>query len=184
MQHQPAVPVPSASLSGPRPPAPAALTGLRGEQGDWAVDLRRAHRRGHVETMITRAESAPIPPEELSLLRAAYVDGRTAIEIASIALAASASAPPTRAPSSRAVRRRLRTIARRVTSPLFLFVLRHRDTWPPARRKVANACVLQGLSLRETARMLGLSLYNVRRHHGAILALFESIAHAPMRRSA
>jgi DNA-directed RNA polymerase specialized sigma24 family protein len=59
-------------------------------------------------------------------------------------------------------------------SPQFIYVLRQRDEWTPTRRRVATACLLHGLSLRQAAAALHLSLYTVRRHQDAIIALFES----------
>jgi DNA-directed RNA polymerase specialized sigma24 family protein len=133
-----------------------------------STDLRRRHHRDLVQRLLDRATCLPAP--DLALLRAAYDDGRSAVEIAAML-----------GTEPRAIRRRLRRLAQRVLSEEFLFVLRHRDSWDSARRNIATACLLHGRSIRQTARELGLSLYTVRRHYLAILALFEAAAGRPAR---
>ncbi|MCA9271470.1 MAG: response regulator transcription factor [Phycisphaerales bacterium] len=54
----------------------------------------------------------------------------------------------------------------------------HQSRWRPTRRKVAGACVLEGLSIREAAERLKLSPYTVRKHKEAIDALCEEIPSA------
>jgi DNA-directed RNA polymerase specialized sigma24 family protein len=173
----------------------ATTTRIAAAETTWGGDLRRSQRREAVQVLLDRAQAAELPSEQVALLRAAYADGRSAIEIAALVSAASidpthaADAPrdptiPRVSATPRAIRRRLRRLSRRVMSPQFIFVLRHRDTWPPSRRRVATACVLHGLSLRQAAASLRLSLYTVRRHHDAIGALFESVTRTPIRQSA
>ncbi|HHN79041.1 MAG TPA: hypothetical protein ENK11_10285 [Phycisphaerales bacterium] len=72
----------------------------------------------------------------------------------------------------RTARRRLRKIIARLLSPRFVFVIENRKAWPATRRRAAMACVVQGLSLREAASKMGVSLHAVRRHMDAVEALY------------
>ncbi|USN99697.1 MAG: hypothetical protein H6810_03290 [Phycisphaeraceae bacterium] len=74
--------------------------------------------------------------------------------------------------SARTERRRLRRLVTRVLSPRFAFVIASRRAWAPTRRRVAMACVVQGLSMREAGAALGLSLHSVRRQMDAVEALY------------
>jgi DNA-binding Lrp family transcriptional regulator len=76
----------------------------------------------------------------------------------------------------RSVRRRLRRLTRRVLSDRFAFVMRHRETWPASRRRIATACILQGRPIRAAAVELKTSLYNVRKQLDAVSALLDAFA--------
>lgn len=58
--------------------------------------------------------------------------------------------------------------------PRFDFVAALADSWRPTRRRIAHAFYINGKSLRETARSLGVSLYSVRHHRDAVEAMFEA----------
>lgn len=73
----------------------------------------------------------------------------------------------------RSLRRRLRRLVSRVTSRRFVGVMRQRDGWSPTRRRVATACVLEGLTMREASARLGVSYHVVRRHMDAVAALCD-----------
>jgi DNA-directed RNA polymerase specialized sigma24 family protein len=75
---------------------------------------------------------------------------------------------------ARALRRRVRQLAARLLEPKFVFVMREMRDWPTSRRAVAEAVVLHGLSLREAAAALSMSLHAVRREHAAVHALFTA----------
>ena len=127
---------------------------------DTSWDLRRKRRREVIERVVQRAEL--LTPADRALVLAYYRDQQNALDIARLA-----------GEPVRAVRRRLRRAVERVLSPRFQFVASRLGSWPPTRRRVACACVLQGFTLREASRRLGLSLHSVRRHHDAIQAMFE-----------
>jgi DNA-directed RNA polymerase specialized sigma24 family protein len=129
---------------------------------DLLTDRRFLFRRGVTESLARLAED--LPPDDRALIRAVYSDGKTAVEVGRLS-----GADP------RAVRRRIRRLARRVLSPEYLFVLRHKDRWPAARRKVAVACILHGRPMREVADELRVSLHAVRRHCEAVQAAFETV---------
>jgi DNA-directed RNA polymerase specialized sigma24 family protein len=126
-----------------------------------STDLRRRRRRDLVERLLERATCLPV--RDLALLQAAYHDGRSAVELSMLT-----------GTDVRSLRRQLRRLAERVLSQEFLFVLRHRDSWPPTRRRVATACILHGRPLRCASRELGISLHTVRQHYTAVVALFEA----------
>jgi len=116
--------------------------------------------RDHAEIIAARAEH--ILPEDRDLIRAVFADGMPVSTLARLT-----------GVDPRGLRRRVRALARRVLSDRFVFVLRSRSGWPATRRRVATACVLQGRSLRATARHLRLTLHAVRRHMDAVNALYD-----------
>lgn len=126
-----------------------------------AVDLRRRARRTLAERIVARSEG--LPAQDRTLVRLVYHEGRSVSELAGLM-----------GVSARTLRRRVRRLTTRVLSPRFLFVLSHQGKWSVTRRRVAEACVLGGMSLREAARALDLSFHTVRRHHDAVNALFEA----------
>lgn len=125
-----------------------------------AADLRRKHARDTVDQLIDRATL--LDPTERALIEAIYRDGKPVVELA-----------PLLAADPRVLRRRIRRIVRRAMSHEFAIVAQHRDRWPATRKRVATLCVLQGLSLREAASHLGISLHAVRRQHAAVQALID-----------
>ena len=133
------------------------------EDADAGVDLRRRRRRSDIDALLAMA--AHLPPEDAALVRAVFGQGMRASELAAV-----------RHESARAVRRRVRSVAKRALSPRFRVVVRDRGAWGPTRRRVADACVLQGMSMRAAAASQRLTLHSVRRHLDAINALVEQEA--------
>jgi DNA-directed RNA polymerase specialized sigma24 family protein len=127
---------------------------------DGEPDLRRRVTEEVVDRLLERATCLPLT--DRALLRAVYRDRQSTVELARLL----GSAP-------RQVRRRLRRLVARVLSPEFIFVLRHRESWPRLRAEVATACILEGKSLRQAARDLDRSLTSVRSAHREVLAGFE-----------
>lgn len=124
-------------------------------------DLRRRRRRELAEQIVRRADW--LPREDKSILQAIYEDGRSVTEVAVL-----------RGDSPRQLRRRVHRLVERVLSQKFTFVAAHLPSWSPTRRRVAEACVLHGLSLRRAAERLGLSHHTVRRNYEAVHALYEA----------
>jgi DNA-directed RNA polymerase specialized sigma24 family protein len=118
-------------------------------------------RRHQAEQVVARA--AFLPPADRLLIELYLDQGRTLKDIA-----ASCGVPP------RVMSRRMRKLILRLASDRYAFVVRHMETWPLSRRRVAVAMVLHGLSIRESAQVLSMSLYVVRRHHENIATLFEA----------
>ena len=127
-------------------------------------DLRRRRSRELADEIL--GQSAALAPEDGALLRAVFLDHKPMTELAAL----------TRMPV-RAVRRHVRELVRRVTSPEFAFVVRHSHAWPEQRRRVAQAVVVMGKSYRQTGWDLGLSLHAVRCHSASVYAMCEAAKH-------
>jgi len=120
-----------------------------------------------VERMLARA--SVLASEDRELLRLAFDVGLPVSRIG--ALMGSGD--------ERAIRRRIRRLARRVMSEQFVFVLAQRDRWPQSRRRIATETVVHGRSIRAAALSLGTTLYQVRRHRATVLAMFEAAKGCP-----
>ena len=132
-----------------------------------SLDLRRGFRREVAEVLVERAELLPEPDRRL--IEGVFRDGRSIREVAAVW-----GDPPGPGRDERTLRRRLHRLVRRLYSPEFLVVAQLRERWAPARRRVATACVLHGLSLREAAEALGMSMHTVRRQLDAVSAIVEA----------
>lgn len=124
------------------------------------VDLRRRFDRKQAEQIVAKAMF--LAPSDRALVLAVFRDHVT---VEALARAAGTSAPR--------MRRRLRSLVRRLLSWRFEWALRARHQWAPARRRVAEACYFQGLTQRQIARRFQISLYAVRSHLAALRALEE-----------
>lgn len=74
----------------------------------------------------------------------------------------------------RRMRHRLERLVTRLASPAFGFILSSAVRWPASRQRVAEACFLKGLSQRQAAKALRLTIYGVRCHYVAILHALEA----------
>jgi DNA-directed RNA polymerase specialized sigma24 family protein len=156
---------PEGEISGPPQEVPREISttspGGRVVDPEERADLRRKVPRELLDLMLLRAEA--LPAAERVLLRAVYVEGRRATELAALM-----------GEDARMVRRRIRELRDRVVAPKFGFVARHREQWPGARGRVAWAVFVEGKTQREAADEAGLSLHAVRRHCDVVEALFEA----------
>ena len=128
-------------------PSEAMAENLKSRQG-WA---------GRLLELAEHLESA-----DRALIRSIYYRGMSAAEFARAARA-----------HPRTVSHRLRRLVERMTSPTFLRIIDRRRAWPEQQRKVAEAIFLRGLSQRDTARRLDVSLHTVRRESDRIRAIIE-----------
>lgn len=135
--------------------APATIDPLH------ASDLRRRRRPTLAKEILQRAEH--MAPRDRALLEAIYREG-----VPARALARVEGVDP------RVIRRRVRRLVQRALSPHFDFVLTHREQWPPTRRRVGEALALRGMTQREAAQALGLTLHTVRRHDEAIRTMEQA----------
>ncbi|HLP84346.1 MAG TPA: hypothetical protein VK157_08345 [Phycisphaerales bacterium] len=126
-----------------------------------ACDLRRSHHRDVVERVVSRAQL--LPPRERAMVEGVYLRQLSAVDIGR-----ELDIPP------RIVRRDVRIIVRRMLSPIFAFVMVHRDAWSGHRRQVAQLVYIEGMSLRAVAAVIGLSFHKTRRHDEAIRLTFEA----------
>lgn len=124
---------------------------------------RRLGRRDAAEVIVERAKH--LLPADAALVRAVYADGVPVSRLAALSDAQAGAA------AARALRRRLRRLLARMLSERFVGVLRRQEEWGVTRRRVAAACVLQGLTMRQAAAALGVSYHAVRRHMDAVGAI-------------
>jgi len=122
------------------------------------LDLRKRPDRDLAEKLVDFARWTR--PEDRALIEAVYRDGLSAKRLAAV-----------NGQSPRAVRQRIHAIVSRLLSDRFIHVLRNRENWPTRRRRVADACVLQGMSMRRASESLGYTLHTVRRQLDVINAL-------------
>jgi DNA-directed RNA polymerase specialized sigma24 family protein len=143
--------------------------GWSAEKVDASADLRKRFRREQAERLVERA--AGLPDSDRILVELVLGEGRSVSDIAAL-----------RNVPDQALRRHLRRLIRRLASDEYVFVSRHlfpphggECRWSPIRRRVAEACVLRGMSMRQAARLLNLSLHTVRKHRHALSAMVESV---------
>lgn len=132
------------------------------------LDLRRGFHRDLAQALVERA--AHLPEPDRYLVEGVFRDGRS---IAHLSAMWAPRPEPGRNPQS--LRRRLHRLIARLSSHRFLVVAEHSDRWTPTRRRVATACVLHGMSLREASEALGVSLHTVRRHFEAVAAVADAL---------
>jgi len=133
---------------------------------DEGADLRRRRRGEWVDQLLDRAEW--LPAGDRVLVEAVFRDGRSATELARLT-----------GDEPRAVRRRIKRTVERALSGRLAFVIAHRASWAPTRRRIAEAMVIEGNSMREASRRLTLSYHTVRRHADAIDALYRETQSPP-----
>lgn len=136
-------------------------------------DLRRRSRREYAAMLVERA--AWITPDDRELVEAVFGEGLSVVAYTR----RRRETDPVSPVSVRSARRRLRKVITRLLSPRFAFVINNRSDWSASRRRVAMACVVRGLSLREAARKMGMSLHAVRRHMDAVEALYLASPEKP-----
>ena len=123
-------------------------------------DLRRVKSRDLTQVIAGRASF--LAPSDRALLEQVYVHGRPATEIA---LAAGIS--------PKILRRRVKHLVARVLHPAYSFVLLRRETWPRDLREVGSAVFVEGCTLREASRSLGMTYHAARVARDAVLAMSE-----------
>ncbi|MBC7771233.1 MAG: hypothetical protein H7210_01935 [Pyrinomonadaceae bacterium] len=126
-----------------------------------AKDLRRRHGREAAEALVLRATWLPDCDRQLVL--AVYEEGKSVIDLASL------MKQPVRT-----LRARVRRLVERITSPIFAFVALNLDQWPMMLKRVAEACVVRGLTIKEASAELRISYYSVRRHLDLIRTMLET----------
>lgn len=116
-----------------------------------AARERRWADRGWVEQVLSRAEH--LPPEDRALVEHVYRFGRPIAEMARLQRI-----------GPRSMQRRLHRLEERLFSTRFTYIAAHETLLPRHLRAVARRSVLQGRSMRDTARLTGLSLHRVRQY--------------------
>ncbi len=121
-------------------------------------DFRRRRSRDAVLRLLAAATWAS--PADRALIHAVYDQGMSVEAVAAV-----------RCTNPRTLRRHLHRIVDRLGSDAFAYVVQHRRAWSPVRRRIATACILEGLSRRQAAAALRLSLHRVRREMVIIEAI-------------
>lgn len=124
------------------------------------IDLRQRAFRDRAEDQIALAEW--LHPTERALIESVFDRGMTVSRLALMS-----------GDDPRLLQRRFRRLLRRMNSREFREVIRRADTWPVTRRRIARACILQGLTLRRTAEQLRLSIHTVREQLAIIRAVIN-----------
>ncbi len=124
-----------------------AVLGLSGREG--RIDLRWARERRGAEGVLARASG--LLPVDRALLESVLEDGRSVASVAALM-----GEPAWR------VRRRVHRLLDRIGSALFAFVAVRGGAMPADQRRVAMACFVEGRTIREAARVLGLSFHRAR----------------------
>ena len=145
------------------------------------IDFRRHAGRDVAALLCERA--AYLVPADRTLVEGVFRDGHTLFELARLLPPADAPGVPRATVElvARRLARHLKSVIRRVMSPLFAFVAARvdraravgdSDAWPLERRRIAEAIVLHGLSVRDTAALLATNTHRVREHRRAVEAMF------------
>lgn len=113
-------------------------------------DFRRRRSRDAILRLL--AASTWASPADRALIHAVYDQGLSVEAVAAV-----------RCQNPRTLRRHLHRVVDRLGSDAFAYIVRHRRGWSPVRRRIATACILEGLSRRQAAAALRLSLHRVRR---------------------
>ncbi len=152
-----------AEAAGVRPRLVASAAALRDLR--MYADLRRAHDPYIAE--IIRERCRALNADDRATVSSIVLAGATARHIAALT-----------GQNERSLRRKVRRILRRVLSVNFAFVVAHQREWTMQRRRVGQACFIDGLSLRGAAAQLGIPLHGVRKHHHAISCMAEQAKEA------
>ncbi len=176
---------------------PKTLTLSENDALGIGIDRRRQVQRQLAETLADRAKRLPKP--DRLLVEAVFRDGLSVVDVWDMGLVShqrvcSRSDRPagddTLHPSDdqdparqrrvgiRRLRRHLKRLVERLASPRFVCVERFGQSWPTTRRRVAQACVIEGLSIRQAARTLNLSIHTVRKQLQTIDAAVSLTQHA------
>lgn len=75
--------------------------------------------------------------------------------------------------STRMVQRRVANLVKRLMDPMIVFVLRNHGDWDKLTAGSALAVLVRGLTLRDAASELGVSLHYVRTRVQVVRGLFE-----------
>ncbi len=131
---------------------------------------RDADRRLQTERVLMRASW--LAPADRALVEQVLQRGVRPHQIAAIA-----------GVTTRTIQRRLARLIDRLTDPDCEFILRHHRQWDKPAGDVAIAIWIRGLTFRQTAEQLGMTLHNVRQQvqmiRGYLQAARSTAHHSP-----
>lgn len=130
-------------------------------QRDAALQRRLSQGRAEAERL--RALAEHLPAADRALIEAMYGDGLRSEAIAAL-----------RGTSASAVRRRIGRLVDRMERPEFAAVVTMARACPGERWDAARLVVVEGRSLREAARMLGVTLHEARKEVARARAMGEA----------
>lgn len=139
---------------------------LREERVSAAAVQRRLGQRQQAEFVLAMAEY--LPDEERLLIEQVYRDGRPVSELARMSRR-----------SPRQLQRQVRNAVNRLSQRDFQYVVTHEALLPREMRAVARRRCLENRSLRETARVTGQSLHQVRQLDQRLQAHLQAHAQLP-----
>jgi transposase len=129
-----------------------------------------AGRREQVDQLLAMAEY--LAPDDRALIEAIYGRGLSVRQVAR-----AGCVTPGR------ITRRLRRLMQRLASPTFRLALTDSQDWPAQRRRIAEMALVKGVSLRDTAASVGVSLYRERQELERLRGLAGDAADSPRARS-
>lgn len=143
---------------------PRSVGVAKGTRSTRERRLRQLRRleAGRAERARVLAMTEHLIESDRVLVLAMYRDGMTARMIARLV-----------GSDERSVRRRIARVVTRMLTPVFSMTSAHGRAWGPLRWEVARAVVLEGRTVREAARVAGVSLYAARRELGVVRAMAE-----------
>jgi DNA-directed RNA polymerase specialized sigma24 family protein len=125
-------------------------------------DLRRRNARESAAQILNLADLLPAP--DRLLLAQVLEEGRSVASLAALMGQKPAS-----------LRRRVKGLIARVRSTRYAIVRAHASQWPDRRARVARACVIEGRSMPQAARALGLTYHVVRTQMREIELLISTL---------
>ena len=125
-----------------------------------ALKLRR---RAGAAVMLDRAHL--LDPADQRLIEAIYSRGQSAAAVARLL-----------GQPSRKVNARVHRLVKLLCSPECALVQAMKTRMPQARREIARACFVQGMSIRAASARVGITFYAARQHLAAVRALAEAAA--------
>lgn len=134
-------------------------------------DLRRRRARECASQILALSDLLPAP--DRLLLAQVLEEGRSVASLAALMGQKPAS-----------LRRRVKGLIARVRSARYAIVRAHACQWPDRRARVARACVIEGRSMPEAARTLGLTYHVVRTQMREIELLISTLDASRSRESA
>lgn len=153
---QPTPPTTSRPIAADAPqasPRPRSSPGFRARllrlNTNAPEDLRRREARESAAQILALADLLPAP--DRLLLAQVLEEGRSVASLAALM-----------GQKPAALRRRVKGLIARVRSVRYTIVRAHACEWPDRRARVARACVVEGRSMPEAARALGLTYHVVR----------------------
>ncbi|MFG0247108.1 MAG: hypothetical protein ACF8MF_13755 [Phycisphaerales bacterium JB052] len=128
------------------------------EQYGEKVDLRRRRETRMTDHLVRRAHW--LEQEDRELILAVFDRGQSAVSIAKM-----------KHLPVRHVRKQIRHLVDRLNDPRVAYVVAHHNSWNPTMQAIGHELFVQGRTMREVCKDLGLSLHCVRKNRDAIEAM-------------